>query len=375
MNVSIFKTQNMNDLLYLIALTQIKNVGAKHAKNLISYCGGAKEVFKATQHQLFKVPGIGEKIAANIRAFKDFDNAKKELEFIQKSNIEAFSYLDKDYSQRLKHYDDSPVVLFKKGNTNLNAARTVAIVGTRKATARGKAICEQLISDLKVYDISIISGLAYGIDVTAHKKCVELDIPTIGVLGHGLDRIYPSTHRNIAEQMLKDGALITEFPSNTKPNAPNFPARNRIIAGMSDAVIVVETRQTGGSMITAHIANDYNKDVFAIPGRLGDESSKGCNHLIKTHKAFLLESAEDIAYIMRWEKSDSNSKTTEKKLYVGLSDEERKIVELIRTHENINTDKLTYELEYSTSKLAALMLSMEFRGILKSLPGNRYTLL
>ncbi len=174
--------------------------------------------------------------------------------------------------------------------------------------------------------------------------------------------------------MLKKGGLITEFTSGTKPDAPNFPARNRIIAGMSDAVIVIETKQSGGSMITAHIANEYNKDVFAVPGRLGDEYSKGCNHLIKTHKAFLLESAADIGYIMRWEKSKSDEKSVQRQLFVGLSDEERAIVELLRTNEDITTDKLTFQLQYSTSQLAALMLGLEFKGIIKSLPGNRYTL-
>lgn len=365
----------MDDLLYLIALTQVKLVGSKNAKELISHCGGAKEVFKATRHQLLRIPGIGEKISDNIRAFKDFDDAKKELEFIEKFNIQPLTFLDKDYPQRLKHYDDAPIILFKKGNFNLNTTRNVAIVGTRKATERGKAFCQQLIEDLKSYSVVINSGLAYGIDITAHRKCVELGIPTVGILGHGLDRMYPQTHRKTAEQMVKNGALVTEFTSGTTPIAANFPARNRIIAGMSDAIIVIETKKTGGSMITAHIANEYNKDVFAVPGRLGDETSQGCNHLIKTHKAFLLESAQDVAYIMRWEKSESDENSIQRQLFVSLTDEERAIVELVRQQEDITTDKLAFELKYSTSQLATLVLNMEFKGILKSLPGNRYALL
>ncbi len=196
----------MDDLLYLIALKQIKLVGSKNAKELISHCGGAKEVFKATRHQLQRIPGIGEKISDNILAFKDFEAAQAELDFIEKYNIKALHYLAKDYPQRLKHYDDSPIILYKKGNANLNEGRTIAIVGTRKATPLGKAFCEKLIEDLKQYDVTINSGLAYGIDITAHKKCVELDIPTIGVLGHGLDRIYPLRIEALPKKCLKKAA-------------------------------------------------------------------------------------------------------------------------------------------------------------------------
>lgn len=358
-----------------MALQQVPLVGPKKARELISHCGGAEQVFKTKKSDLIRIPNIGLVVAEHILSFRDFKKAEKELKFIDKNEIKVFMYLDKDYPYRLKNYSDSPLILYKKGNADLNPKRSVAIVGTRKATVRGKMICEELVSGLKEYDATIVSGLAYGIDITAHRKCLDEEIPTIGVLAHGLDRIYPSQHKSTAKKMLHQGGLITEYRSETIPERQNFPSRNRIIASMCDAIIVVETKQSGGSIITAKIANDYNKDVFAVPGRLEDEYSKGCNWLIKIHQAALIESAADIGYIMRWEKTNEQKNGVQRNLFLDLNKDEQRIVELLRTEETMSSDKITNQLKMSIGKFAGLMLEMEFKGIVKALPGSQFSLI
>lgn len=362
-----------DQLLYQIALTKIPKIGNVKAKQLISYCGGVEAVFKATKKELLKIPNIGAVIAKNILQQKVLSEAEKEVKFIEKYDIDTFFYLDKNYPSRLKHHNDSPVMLYHKGNTELNTARTVAIIGTRKQTSRGKAICEELVEGLRDLDVLVVSGLAYGVDITAHKKCVALNIPTVGIMGHGLDRIYPPEHKNTTKEMVKNGGLLTEFTSGTKPDRENFPQRNRIIAGLSDAVIVVETAESGGSIITAHMANDYNKDVFAVPGRINDKFSIGCNRLIKTHKAALLESIDDLVYIMRWDVQ--KNKTTQRTLFVELEPEERQIVELIRNQEDIDVDGIAFTTQFSTSQLSTILLTLELKGIIKPVPGKRFIIL
>lgn len=364
----------MKDLTYLMALTKVKLVGSVHAKNLLAHFKNAKNIFDASQSELKMIPNIGKKIAANISQFNDFSEVERELKFIKRNKIKVHTYLDESYPHRLKHYNDAPIILYQKGEIDLNPSRTVAIVGTRKATERGKDFCKGLVKELKEYDVVVNSGLAYGIDYTAHQESVKSKVPTIGVLAHGLDRVYPATHKGLATKMLENGGLVTEYQSETNPDRQNFPSRNRIIAGMSDAIIVVETKITGGSMITAQFANNYNKDVFAVPGRLGDEYSKGCNHLIKTHKAALIESAKDIGYIMRWDKKDENTAQVQRQIFVDLTPEESQIVNLLRTKDNIGTDKLSFDLQKSTSQIAVLMLKLEFKGVVKSLPGSRFAL-
>jgi DNA processing protein len=364
----------MSDLLYKIAVTRIPNVGPVLARQLVAWCGGVKEVFNTPKKELLKIPGIGKASVDNIMNKISFSLAEEELKFIEKNNIEALFYLDKKFPQRLVHYNDAPLMLYYKGSMDLNHPRTVGIVGTRKPTEYGKLICQELVEGLKEYNVSIISGLAYGIDVTAHKKSVQIDIPTIGCLGHGLHMIYPAAHKNVAKNMISNGGLLTEFTSKERPDAPHFPMRNRIIAGLSDALIVVETPKSGGSMISAEMANNYNKDVFAVPGRLKDNNSLGCNFLIKTHKAQLIESAEDIAYIMRWEKGATN-KHIQKQLFVDLNPLEKKVVENLESKENESIDALSYQTGFSQSELAMILLDLEFKGMIKSLPGKRYMLI
>ncbi len=364
----------MDELLYKIAMTRIPSVGAVTAKTLISYCGSVEAVFSAKKRELLKIPGIGERIANNILQRDYLAEAEKELHFIEKNEVRPIFYLDDDYPERLRHYHDSPIMLYYRGTADLNTDRTVGIVGTRNPTPQGVAICEEIVEGLKPYKTIIISGLAYGIDVAAHRKCIESGIPTLGILGHGFATIYPPSHRSIAEKMMENGGLITEYPSDTKPDKENFPMRNRIIAGLCDALIVVETASKGGSMITAQMANEYNKDVFAVPGRVKDKLSQGCNQLIKTHKALLLENADDIAYILRWEELD-NRRQIQQQLFVELTDAEKIIVNLLNQISEASIDKLIVATNITGSEMASLLLSLEFKGIVKSLPGKRYALI
>ncbi len=363
----------MSDLFYKIALTKIPGVGAVLTKQLVAWCGGIQEVFTASKKDLLKIPGIGKKTLEGILAKSSLDEAEKEMLFLEKNkDVQTLFYLDKNYPARLRHFNDSPVMLYYRGNTNLDVHRTVAIVGTRKPSEHGKIACEDLVKGLKKYNPLVISGLAYGIDITAHRKCLEEGIPTVGALGHGLDMIYPASHRKTAHEMVKNGGLISEFTSAEGPDGPHFPMRNRIIAALSDAVIVVESGKKGGSVITAEIANSYNKDVFAIPGRLKDKMSEGTNHLIKINKAHLLTSADDIGYIMGWEKKTSGS--GQMPLFVELTPEEKNITNLLTGKDGEAIDAISYSTGMAQSELASLLLNMEFKGIVKSLPGKRYIL-
>ncbi len=363
-----------DELLYYVGLTKIPKVGAVTAKNLVSYCGGAEAVFKASKKQLLTVPGIGAGIANEILKQSVLSAAETDLTKADKDGTRVFSYLSLDYPQRLKHFPDCPVVLYYKGNTDLNANKIVAIVGTRKPTDYGKAVCEKLVEELKAYNVIVVSGLAYGIDITAHKKSVDIGLPTIGVMGSGLDVVYPSTHRKVAKQMMENGGLLTEFPHGTPPDREHFPMRNRIVAGMCDALVVVETKRRGGSMITANLANDYNKDVFAYPGRNNDEFSEGCNLLIKSHKAALLDGAKDLAYVMQWEAGKINT-DIQRSLFTELNNEENQLVKLLKENPKMPIDQITAAMSKTPSEMASLLLNLEFKGVIKSLPGKRYMLI
>ena len=363
-------------LKYRIAITLIKNVGPVLAKNLISYCGGVEAVFREKVTNLEKIPGVGSVIAKSIRSFSDFKRAEDEIQFIQKYKIKPVFILDKEYPERLKNCIDAPVLLYFKGNENLNSSRTVAFVGTRNATGYGKEQTENLIADLAAYNVTIISGLAYGIDITSHKAALKNNLNTIAVLAHGLDRIYPTAHKSTAQKMVEQGGLLTEYMSGTIPDRENFPSRNRIVAGISDAVVVIEAGATGGALITAEIANNYNRDVFALPGRVDDVYSRGCNHYIKINKAALIETAADIVYIMGWEQKESK-KAPEKqqKLFIELNNEEKQLVTLLTDSGPADIDSLILKSNLQSSKIAAALLNLEFNGIIKSLPGKMYRLI
>ncbi len=356
--------------LYL-ALSLTPNVGAITAKNIIAYCGGIDQVFSKSKNELLKIPGVGPGFVANFKPEETLPKAQKELALFLKNNIQVLTYHDKAYPKRLLHQDDAPIILFYKGDFDLNYYRTVGIVGTRTPTTYGTTICEKIVQELLPYNVAIISGLAFGVDSVAHRKSVELNIPTIGVLGNGLPKVYPLEHTSLSEKMLLNGGLLSEVTFNGKPARENFPMRNRIIAGLCDALIIIQSKAKGGSIITAELANQYNKDVFAVPGKVTDEFSEGCNKLIKQNKAHLIESARDIAYIMRWEEIDA-SKYIQKQLFVDLSNQEQNVLDVIRENREITIDMLSFKLQMTPSEMAAVLLELEFKGLIKTLPGKKY---
>ena len=360
-------------LHHKVALTFIKNIGPTLSKSLLAYFGSAEDVFKASPAKLIKVPGIGEKTISQL----DFDDAlkkaEKELTFIEKHGIEVIFYTDSKYPKRLKNCGDSPVLLYAKGNIDLNPPHIISIVGTRNATDYGRHICKELIEELRQYPVLIVSGLALGIDVAAHKECLRLNMPTVGVLGHGLDRLYPSQNRATADKMLENGGLLSEYPSGTVPDRENFPQRNRIVAGIADATVVIEAGIKGGALITAEIANSYNRDVFAFPGRLGDDYSEGCNFLIRNNKAALLTCVADLAFSLGWEKTDYTKPVEQFVLPLDLSADERLIFDILQQHKApLAIDDLTIKTNMPMSMLAMNLLNMEMQGYIRSMPGKTY---
>jgi len=355
-----------------IALSMVPLVGSRRARFLISHFGSAEATLQASYKQLTALPGISSKIAEAVASGRDLEAARQEVNFIRENNIQMLYFMEDEYPDRLKNYDDAPICLFYRGSTPLNGRKHVSVIGTRKPSERGKWQCEKLVNDLSDLDVTIVSGLAYGIDVTAHRASLKAGLPTIGVVAHGLDTIYPAAHKGVARDMISKGGILTEFVRNTRPDRERFPARNRIIAGLCDALVVVESKESGGSMITAHLANDYNKDVFALPGRVDDLASKGCNLLIKQHKAYLMEGAEDLVKMLRWEAKAAVPKQAS--LFYELNRDGQKIVECI----NMGVDDingLCDALQYSHSELSVILLDLEMQSVLRALPGNKYMVL
>lgn len=366
----------MNEqLLYHIALTSIPNIGDVTAKKLIAYCGSSEQVFKDKKSLLERVPGIGSVYAKSILDYKTeaLNIAEEELKYIQENDIVPFFYLNDNYPKRLVHCEDGPILLYTKGNIDFNIQKVISIVGTRRATDYGKEFCEKIIGDLTPHKPLIISGLAYGIDVAAHKAAVKNNLSTVGVLAHGLDRLYPAQHKSIAKEMLERGGLVSDFKSGTNPDRENFPKRNRIVAGLSDLTIVVESSKKGGSLITASLANGYNRDVFALPGKLSDSQSEGCNWLIKTNKAALIQSVKDIEYIMNWQ-AEEKKPNKQASLFVELTPEQQVLSKLLNQKEKMAIDEISLLAKMPMSQTTSLLLDMEFSGIVKSLPGKMYKL-
>lgn len=359
-------------LLYQIALTKINGVGPIAARHLISHLGDTESIFSASKKQLMAVPGIGLRLAANILAAQALREAESELRFIEKHGIEVIFWGGKNYPKRLAECADAPILLYYKGNANLNAARAISIVGTRNATSYGKSICAELIKALRPYDVTVISGLAYGIDSYAHRNALANGIPTVGVLGHGLDRIYPAANREMAARMLDAGGLLTEFSSGTNPDRQNFPMRNRIIAGLADVTVVVEAAVKGGALITAEIANTYNRDVCAFPGNLDREFSAGCNYLIKTNRAHLITHAKDLQYLMNWELIQAPVQPKQLEPHVSLDTAEQRAYAAILATGQVAIDELSRQLQWPQSKLAITLLQLEMKGIIVALPGKVY---
>lgn len=373
-----------NELPYQIGLTLLDGIGDVNAKSLLAYCGSPREVFRQKKAHLVKVPGIGELLAGSIIKNRHvLKRAEEEVKFIQRYKIRPLFFTDDDYPQRLKYCSDGPVMLFYKGSANLNAEKVVGVVGTRKPSEYGKEKTKEFIDELKGTGVLVVSGLAYGVDVCAHRAALENELDTVGVLAHGLDRIYPQVHDRLAKKMINQGGLLTDFMSGTNPDAVNFPKRNRIVAGMCDALVVVESTRKGGSLITSTIANSYNKDVFAFPGRAGDPLAEGCNGLIKQNKAALIETAADLFYVMQWEENLPAGKAGKKPakksaqipLLLNLSDEEKIVFNLFGGKKELHIDEVCHASGMSISKVAALLLQMEFSNIVKGKPGKMYALL
>ncbi len=361
-----------NQLLHQVALTLVPHIGDVNAKTLIHHFGNAEAIFMASKTDLERIDGIGTIRANSIKRFKDFKKAEEEIEFINKFKIKPLFLTDKEYPQRLLNCYDNPVLLYYKGNADLNASKIVAIVGTRSNSEYGKNICEKLIEELANEDILIMSGLAFGIDSIAHRAALKHQIKTVGVLAHGLDRVYPSQNISLAKQMISHGGLLTDFRSGTKPDRQNFPSRNRIAAGISDCVIVIESGVKGGSIITAEIGNSYNKDVFAFPGRTNDLKSEGCNFLIKRNKAAMICDGNDLLEMMGWKKIKPPKRKLQRELFIEFTPEEKIIVDLLQIEEEIHIDQLYFKSKLSSSAVAQALLMLEMQGIVSSLPGKIY---
>lgn len=356
-----------------IALTMIPGIGPVISKRLVMQCGSAEAVFREKKKNLSLIQGIGSVTARLLSDKKCHHNAELELKRIADKEIRMLYFTEKDYPSRLKHCYDSPPLLYFKGTANLNAPKIIAIIGTRSISDYGKQLTETLIADLQCYEPLVVSGLAYGVDICAHRASLENGINTVGVLAHGLDETYPRVHSTTAKKMLEQGGLLTDFPCKTNPDRENFPQRNRIVAGLADAVIVIESGESGGSMITTEFANNYNRDVFAFPGKVGDQFSAGCHKLIKTHKANLIDSAQDVVKFMGWEIQNTRKINSQVDLHV-FTDEEERVVATMRGMGNMHIDEIRTLAEFSSGKTSAMLLQLEFSGAVKSLPGKMFRL-
>jgi DNA processing protein len=360
--------------LYQVALTQVTGIGPLMAKHLISYCGSAGSVFSANRSKLSKVPGIGTKMLQNLASPEPLKEAERIIKKAQQEDVRLLAYTDEAYPTRLKQIADAPILLYYRGGSTLNAARTLAIVGTRRCTAYGKTITEQLIDELEPYKPLVISGLAYGIDIIAHRACLKAGLPTIGVMASGPDIIYPPAHRQAASDMLYAGGLLTEYPFGTQPDAYNFPARNRIIAGLADAVVVVEAAAKGGALITAQLGLDYDREVFAVPGSLLSESSAGCHALIEKQQAHIFTSTAALVEELRWNRPAEEKKAAPA-LPPDLSPSESIILELLKNQpQGYQIDELSWRCQLPLSQLAGVLLELELKGLVRTLPGKKYTL-
>lgn len=362
-----------DELKYKVAVTFLSGIGAINAKKLIAYCGGAEAVFKESKKALYKIPGLGEKLVNAIKNSDAIKQAEEEIRFMEENDIEAFYFLDKDYPRRLIHCEDSPVILYTKGKVDFNREKVISIIGTRKATINGKAFTEKLIEELTPHKPLIISGLAYGIDIAAHKAALNNHLQTVGILAHGLDKIYPTAHHNVAQKMMQNGGIASDYRHGGPIFNKQFAERNRIVAGLSDVTVVVESAEKGGSLITAELANGYNRDVFAVPGRINDEHSMGCNKLIKANKAALIESVKDIEYIMGWQ-IEENRPNQQTILFQELNEPETVIVNILKEGPEI-VDLISTKAEFPMSKTTTTLLNLEFKGVVKSLPGKIYQLI
>jgi len=359
------------DLFHLLALQQVEGVGDIMAKKLINHCGSAEGVFKTKTSQIAAIDGIGSILLRNLKNKWVFEKAEQELNFIKSNEINVAYFQDENYPDRLKHCIDGPVLLFTSGNIDLKNKKIISIVGTRQITSYGMEFCRKLIEDLAPLDPVIVSGFAYGVDILAHQLAMEHDLQTVGIVAHGLNQIYPKPHKKYVAKVEQNGGFMTEFWSSSNPDKENFVRRNRIVAGISEATIVIESAERGGSLITANMANDYNRDVFAVPGRTTDKYSQGCNNLIKTQKANLLTSAADLVYILNWD-IESKTKPVQKQLFVTLDDDEQKVYDYLLKNGKELMDIIALRCDFPIYKISGMLLNMELKGVIRPLPGKLF---
>jgi DNA processing protein len=374
------ETTTVDASAYYVALSMIPLVGGVIARQLINHCGSAEAVFSDSFRHLKHIPGIGPKIKQQLsQRHRLLDEAQREVKRCASQGIQVITLADSQYPERLRHIYDAPIVLFYRGSASLGHAKIIGVVGTRQATDYGRRVTEDLIASLASHKVLIVSGLAYGIDITAHRAALRAGLPTVGVMASGLDIIYPAVHRHDAQQITEQGGLLTESPLGTKPDGPRFPARNRIIAGLSDAVVVVEAAEKGGALITARLANDYDREVFAVPGSLHQKYARGCHRLIKEHQARQLTDSEDIVKILNWDlpisEADQARRHPRQEALMELSDEERVIVGMLAEQPSgMVTDDISRQSRITVSQLASVLLGLEFKQIVRALPGRKYRL-
>ena len=371
--------QGSEERLYQVALHFTPGIGHFMFRQLLAYCGSAKAVFSQSKGKLSKIPGIGPKVASLLQPGPGLKRAEEELKKIEGKNIRLITFTDKAYPSRLKHMPDSPPVFFFTGREEvLHAPRILAVVGSRNASEYGKRVTEELLSRCKGRNVLVVSGLAYGIDVAAHRAALQHDVPTLAVIGSGLDHIYPALHKDIARQMCSNGGVMTEYSLGTKPEAYNFPERNRIVAGLSDALIVIESAKKGGALITAELAAGYHKEVYAVPGQLGHKYSEGCNALIHQQKAQLYLDPLQLFDELQWGLDSHENELVERKMALNeenFSPEEWIVITALEKAGGESLlDELSWRSQIAVGQLANLLLQLEFKGLVRSLPGKRFRL-
>lgn len=363
---------NQTELFHILALSKAEGVGDVVAKKLINHCGSAQSVLKSKSQQLKSIDGIGDVLIKNLKDKTIFEKAEQEMRFIEKEKINILYYQNDNYPAKLKHCIDGPVLLFASGNLNFENRKIISIVGTREVTPHGIDFCKKLVEDLAIFNPIIVSGFAYGVDIVAHQAAMENKLQTIGVLAHGLNQVYPKPHKKYISRMEENGGFLTEFWSNSNPEKENFVKRNRIVAGMSEATMVIESAEKGGSLITAIMANEYNRDVFAVPGRTSDRLSQGCNNLIKTQRANLMTSAADLVYILNWELESKATKPVQKQLFVTLDNDEQKVYDHLQQNGKQLLDIIALECDFPIFRISSLLLNMELKGVIRPLPGKLF---
>ena len=360
------------ELIAMLRLQHVPNIGSVIAKKLIAHCGSPSAIFEVKRNQLLKIDGIGTQTIKHLFDAEHLEAAEKEYRYCETNAIEATYFKDDDYPDYLKHCIDSPILLFRKGKIALEQRKIISVVGTRNITSYGTAFCEQFIADIAPLNPIIVSGFAYGVDICIQREAIKHGLQTIGCLAHGLNQIYPKVHAKYQAEVSANGGFYTEFWSTSNPERENFLKRNRIIAGMSEATLVVESAEKGGSLVTADIANSYNRDVFAVPGRASDKYSLGCNNLIKKQQAHMLTSAADLIYLLNWDLEEKKTKTVQKQLFVELDEVEQTIYDYLQHNGKQLLDSIALECKLPIFKTSTTLLAMEMKGVIRPLPGKLF---